>query len=89
MRQPESRTVAVLLTCLVAVGPFPKMAGAASALMGFIQMSCAAAVGYGVGHLHNGTPVPMAIAMAAVGCAGLVTYWLLVKPGQRREADAV
>ena len=68
-----------------AIGPFPKMAGAASALMGFIQMSCAAAVGYGVGHLYDGTPVPMAIAMAAVGCAGLATYWLLVKPGQTRS----
>jgi DHA1 family bicyclomycin/chloramphenicol resistance-like MFS transporter len=66
-----------------AIGPFAKMAGAVSALMGFIQMSCAAAVGYGVGHLHDGTPVPMAIAMAAVGCAGLATYWFVVRRAKR------
>lgn len=66
-----------------AIGPFPKMAGAASALMGFIQMSCAAAVGYGVGHLHDGTPVPMAVAMAAVGCAGLASYGFVVRRGKR------
>lgn len=64
-----------------AIGPFPKMAGAASALMGFIQMSCAAAIGYGVGHLHDGTPVPMAVAMALVGCAGFAAYWFLVRRG--------
>jgi DHA1 family bicyclomycin/chloramphenicol resistance-like MFS transporter len=64
-----------------AIGPFPKMAGAASALLGFTQMSVAALVGYLVGHLHNGTPLPMAIAMACVGWGALASYRLLVRHG--------
>jgi MFS transporter, DHA1 family, multidrug resistance protein len=61
-----------------AIHPFPKMAGAASALMGFTQMSFAASVGYLVGHLHNGTPLPMALAMAGVGWSAFACYCLLV-----------
>lgn len=62
-----------------AIGPFPKMAGAASALMGFMQMGCAALVGYLVGRLHDGTPLPMALAMAGTGWAALASYRLLVR----------
>ncbi len=71
-----------------AIGPFPKMAGAASALMGFIQMSCAAAVGYAVGHFHNGTPVPMALAIAAAGWTSLAVYWFIVRRGRMASAVA-
>jgi MFS transporter, DHA1 family, multidrug resistance protein len=62
-----------------AIQPFPKMAGAASALMGFTQMSCAAMVGYLVGRLYDGTSLPMALAMALVGWGACASYWLLVR----------
>ena len=65
-----------------AIGPFPKMAGAASALMGFFQMGCAALLGFLVGHLHNATPAPMALAMSAAGWGSFAAYRLLVKAGQ-------
>ena len=66
-----------------AIGPFPKMAGTASALMGFFQMGCAALLGYLVGHLHNATPAPMALAMSAAGWGAFASYRLLVKAGER------
>ncbi|HSK38791.1 MAG TPA: multidrug effflux MFS transporter, partial [Arenibaculum sp.] len=52
-----------------AVGPFPTMAGLASALLGFVQMLVASAVGILVGHLHDGTSLPM---MAMIAAAALV-----------------
>jgi MFS transporter, DHA1 family, multidrug resistance protein len=66
-----------------AIGPFPKMAGAASALMGFFQMGCAALLGYLVGQLDNATPAPMALAMSAAGWGSFASYRLLVKAGRR------
>lgn len=50
-----------------AIAPFPNMAGAASALMGFIQMSMSAITGVLVGQLHDGTPVPMMVVIATTG----------------------
>lgn len=62
-----------------AIGPFPKMAGMASALMGFIQMSVGAAVGYAVGRFHDGSTVPMTAAIAAAGWAVFLIYWGMVR----------
>lgn len=62
-----------------AIGPFPQMAGSASALFGFVQMTIAAAAGAAVGQLHDGTPLPMAALVAAAGAAALVAYLLLVR----------
>ncbi|HYG86400.1 MAG TPA: multidrug effflux MFS transporter [Azospirillum sp.] len=61
-----------------AVGPYPTMAGLASALLGFAQMTVAAVVGIAVGHLHDGTALPMmgAVALVAVGAAAF--YRVLV-----------
>lgn len=61
-----------------AIGPFPQMAGAASAMVGFLQLGVAAAVGIGVGHLLDGTTRPMMTAVAAVTLADLLLFWLLV-----------
>ena len=51
-----------------AIGPYPRRAGAASALLGFTQMAAAAALGGVIGLLHDGTARPMvgAIALAAL-----------------------
>jgi DHA1 family bicyclomycin/chloramphenicol resistance-like MFS transporter len=58
-----------------AIGPFPKMAGMASALMGFIQMSIGAGVGFVVGRLHDGSTVPMSAAVALAGWGVFLVYW--------------
>jgi DHA1 family bicyclomycin/chloramphenicol resistance-like MFS transporter len=52
-----------------AIGPFPRTAGLASAVLGFIQLTAAAAYGVTVSRLYDGTPVPMAVAIAAAGLA--------------------
>jgi DHA1 family bicyclomycin/chloramphenicol resistance-like MFS transporter len=49
-----------------AIGPFPRRAGAASALLGFTQMAVAAAIGGAIGLMHDGTARPMAGAIALV-----------------------
>ena len=65
---------------------YPRMAGAASSLMGFLQMSVAAAVGIGVGQLHDGSAVPVAGAIAGAALACLLALLLLVRPGNRHDA---
>lgn len=62
-----------------ALAPYPKMAGAASALMGFVQMSLSALVGIAVGHAYAGSAIPMTAAIALCGWAVLGSYFLLVR----------
>lgn len=69
-----------------AVGPYPTMAGLASSLLGFFQMTIAALVGLGVGHLHNGTALPMMGAIGLVGLGALLSHRLLVVPGSEQSA---
>lgn len=57
-----------------AVGPYPEKAGSASALLGFTQMGGAAVVGALVGHLHDGTARPMALAIALSGLAAVLAF---------------
>ncbi|TBW56398.1 Bcr/CflA family efflux MFS transporter [Marinobacter halodurans] len=59
-----------------ALAPFPRMAGSASALYGFIQMAAAAGAGTLVGHLHNGTSQTMAGIIAGCALAAGVAYLL-------------
>ena len=60
-----------------AIGPFPRTAGLASAVLGFLQLTAAAAYGIAVGRLYDGTPVPMAVAIAAAGLAAAVAHRLV------------
>ncbi|WP_051340883.1 multidrug effflux MFS transporter [Azospirillum halopraeferens] len=62
-----------------AVGPYPTMAGLASALLGFVQMGVGAAVGILVGHLHDGTPVPMAAAIAVMALLAAATAFTFIR----------
>lgn len=64
---------------------YPHMAGAASSLLGFLQMGMAALVGIGVGHWHDGTALPMAGTLAATSLAGLLAWLLLVRPGAAKD----
>ena len=62
-----------------ALAPFPQMAGAASALMGFLQMAIASAVGIVFGQIHDGTPLPMALLVAASACGSLASFVALAR----------
>ena len=71
-----------------AIGPFPRMAGSASALLGFLQMLTAALSGVLVGQLADGTAQAMWAVMFLSGTAALaVRLWLLPKEEVRREAE--
>jgi DHA1 family bicyclomycin/chloramphenicol resistance-like MFS transporter len=61
------------------LGPFPRMAGAASALMGFLQMAIAASFGIAFGQLHDGTALPMAGLIAAAACGSLASFAVLAR----------
>lgn len=62
-----------------AIGPFPHMAGAAAALMGFAQMTLGALAGLAVGQLHDGSVRPMAAVIALSGAATLISYFRLMR----------
>lgn len=66
-----------------AMAPFPRMAGAASALMGFLQMTIGAVIGAGVGWAYNGTAVPM---MAAIAGCGLIA-WVFSRHVEDEDMD--
>lgn len=61
-----------------ALANFPTMAGSASALFGCIQMVVAAIIGALVGHLHTGTSLVMALAIALCAVAAVIVYSLLI-----------
>ena len=54
----------------LAMAPFDKASGSASALLGTIQYSIGASAGAVVGVLHNGTALPMTATMAACAVVG-------------------
>jgi DHA1 family bicyclomycin/chloramphenicol resistance-like MFS transporter len=64
----------------LAMAPFTKGAGSASALMGASQMACGAIASALVGVFFNGTAVPTAAIMCACSIAGLIILLL----GHRR-----
>ncbi|RED47685.1 multidrug effflux MFS transporter [Aestuariispira insulae] len=71
------------------IGPFPKMAGAASSLLGFCQYSIAAAIGYAVGHAFNDSQIPMALAIAFMGLASFLCYFLMIRGVSEPAEEAV
>jgi len=64
-----------------AIGPFPRRAGAASALLGFTQMATAAALGGIIGLLHDGTARPMVGAIALAAFVVLLAHRFLARAG--------
>lgn len=62
-----------------AIANYPTMAGVASSLMGFVQMTCAALAGFAVGALDNGLATPMMGALALAGFAAAAVGWLVVR----------
>ena len=61
-----------------AVGPFPKAAGAASALGGFLMMMAAFATGLWLGAVKDGSAMPMAQSIAFWSVLTALSAWLLV-----------
>lgn len=70
-----------------AVGPYPMMAGLASALLGFMQMAIAAAVGALIGHLNDGTQLPMMEAIGFVTIGAATACRLLVPIAAKSESS--
>jgi len=71
-----------------AIGPFPRMAGSASALLGFCQRGLAARGGIVVGHGSGESALSMRAAIALVALGGMLAYWLIVHPApQLAESD--
>jgi len=70
-----------------AMTPFPDRAGAASALLGFIQQCAAALCGAVVGWLLGENAWPLAVVVAAMGFATLA-IWLSTRALRRRAAKA-
>ncbi len=62
-----------------ALANFPRMAGSASALFGFVQMAVAASLGALVGQFDTGTSLVMALVIAAATVSALAAYLLLVQ----------
>lgn len=57
-----------------ALGPFREIAGLASAVLGFLQMTLGSLVGIIVGITHNNTTLPLAIVIAGTGLATLAAH---------------
>jgi DHA1 family bicyclomycin/chloramphenicol resistance-like MFS transporter len=66
-------------TTVLAMMPFAKNAGAASALLGTLQFALGALAAIVVGASHNATAVPMAAVIACCGVLGVVFHWRLVR----------
>jgi len=62
-----------------ALANYSHIAGSASGLLGFIQMSVAGLVGVAVGHSYNGSPVGMAFAIASMGLLCFFAYLGLLR----------
>ena len=61
-----------------AMGPFPRIAGSASALLGFVQMGAAALGSAIVGHLSFTTQLPLGLCMLGLTVLGLLMYMALI-----------
>jgi DHA1 family bicyclomycin/chloramphenicol resistance-like MFS transporter len=68
-----------------AMTPFPERAGAASALLGFVQQVTAAVCGIAVGQMLGRGAWPLAIAVALMGCLSLL-LWLLTRAVRAKVA---
>jgi DHA1 family bicyclomycin/chloramphenicol resistance-like MFS transporter len=79
-------TSVVFMTCglampnctALAITPYARIAGSASALLGFIQMALASGIGWLVGRFYNGTTIPMTSLVLASLVAAALSHLLLV-----------
>jgi DHA1 family bicyclomycin/chloramphenicol resistance-like MFS transporter len=94
VRHPLAVTLPMLLFMLAymfavpqatagALTPFPEFAGSIASLMSFTQFVIAAGFAYVVGIAYDGTPRPMATAIAVASLASLASYRGLVATARR------
>ncbi|MEA4837375.1 MAG: multidrug effflux MFS transporter [Rhodospirillaceae bacterium] len=71
---------AMVLPCstALAIAPYARIAGTASALLGFLQMSLAACAGWLAAYLHDGTTIPVAGVILAVLAASACVHRVLL-----------
>jgi MFS transporter, DHA1 family, multidrug resistance protein len=69
--------LALPLGAILAITPFPHMAGTASALIGTLQFTLGTVAGLALAVLHDGTALPMAGVVAGAGLCGLTAWWAL------------
>jgi DHA1 family bicyclomycin/chloramphenicol resistance-like MFS transporter len=70
-----------------AVGPFPKAAGLASALAGFVTAAAAFGIGLWLGRALDGTVRPFALGMGSAALLTVIVAWTLVRRhGERLKA---
>jgi MFS transporter, DHA1 family, multidrug resistance protein len=62
-----------------AVAPFRHAAGAAAALLGFLMMACAAAIGVWIGMSYNGTVYPLTLTIATCSAVTALVAFTLVR----------
>jgi DHA1 family bicyclomycin/chloramphenicol resistance-like MFS transporter len=62
-----------------AIAPFPEKAGAASALIGFMQMAAASGAGVIAIHAYDGTANTLAVAVLLLNLALLASHVALVR----------
>jgi MFS transporter, DHA1 family, multidrug resistance protein len=72
------------LATAAAMSPYPKLAGAASSLLGVSYMGTGALVSYVLGMLFDGTARPLAGAIALSGLATLLLFELIIRRLHRR-----
>ena len=72
-----------------ALAPYPTMAGSASALMGFVQMTMAACVGIAVGHALAAGAQALAAAVALCSVLALLSYLALIRVRRTPGGPAV
>ena len=69
----------ILANCQAgAIGPFPRMAGTASALLGFLMMSGSSLVGALVAAAYDGTQFPMVVAALVSACLLALVFFSFV-----------
>lgn len=71
----------------VALAPFPHIAGTASSLLGFIQMSLAALGAAMVGQILSDSPKPMLVAMLLINMASLALAARVYYLHRKRQAS--
>ena len=72
-----------------AIGQFTRMAGAASSMVGFVQMAIGACAGFLVGRLHDGTTWTMAASICVASWLLLASFRLLVVSGRDARPDGI
>ena len=70
-----------------AIAPFPAMAGAASALVGFLHTTLSSSSSIVIGWLHDGTQFPMTLTTLVTGALLLLLFFGLIRPAAAQSRN--